>query len=159
VLITVDAARRSADAHAQPERLGGLPFERAYAQAPSTTFPSPRCHRHAPDQPGARTLAEILRERLAHQAFYPARLFFDGRRRWRYARTRFGFEWTDTRTLPPRAHRRGAAPGPIRRAAHVFVGAPDTHEPSRRQLRSAVAAVDRELGRLFALRASPVICA
>src|SRR5205807_8252337 len=79
LMITVDALR--ADRLAAMPRLhalGGVRFERAYAQAPSTAFSIRSLLTGTPpDQAnGARTLAEILRARgWLTQAFYPAGLF------------------------------------------------------------------------------------
>jgi hypothetical protein len=145
LVVTVDALRAdrllprlaSLAAH-------GVRFTRAYAQAPHTAFSvtslltgvhpdrlSPEAGRPPP------TLADQLRaRRWETEAFYPAGLFFDGRGALAaYAHSRFGFEWTDTRTVDATAltdavlarlgelHRRGEPRGFF--WVHYF----DTHEP------------------------------
>jgi len=168
LLITVDALRAD---RPLPHAPAGVRFERAYAQAPSTAFSiSSLMTATPPDQAAqAHPLAEILRARgWSTQAFYPAGLFFDGRRQLEpLARTRFGFAWTDTRTLGAEAltdavlARVAGLPGEPRMFlwVHYF----DTHEPYRGgRYDDAVAAVDREIGRLLdglsGLRRPIIVC-
>jgi Sulfatase/HEAT repeats/PBS lyase HEAT-like repeat len=168
VLITVDALRADRPlAHAP----AGVRFERAYAQAPSTAFSISSLLTGAPpdDAAKARTLAEILRARgWSTQAFYPAGLFFDGRRQLEpLAKSRFGFAWTDTRTLPAEtltdavlAH---VAELPGEPRMFLWVHYFDTHEPYRGgRYDDAVAVVDREIGRLLdglrTLRRPIIVC-
>src|SRR5207248_4032174 len=106
----VDALRADGSLPAISARApGAMRFRRAYAQAPHTAFSiaSLMTSRHPARLTAARhpTIADLLL--AAHwftDAFYPAGLFFDGRSALeRYARSRFGFEWTDTRTLDAHA--------------------------------------------------------
>ncbi len=142
---------------------------------PRPRRPRSRSARCSPGTPPDRlavqppTLAEKLRaRRWRTEAFYPAGLFFDGRgplQRW--ANTRFGFEWTDTRTLDAAALTDAllARAAELRRSgeprtflwAHYF----DAHEPYRvhpgltrgdspaARYDGDVAFLDRELGRLL----------
>jgi hypothetical protein len=168
LLITVDALRADRPLQHAPE---GVQFARAYAQAPSTAFSVSSLLTGAPpdEAPRAHTLAEILRARgWMTQAFYPAGLFFDGRSKLQpLASTRFGFQWTDTRTLPAEAltdavlQRIASLPGEPRMFTwvHYF----DAHEPYRGgRYDDAVAAVDREIGRLLeglkTLRRPVIVC-
>jgi HEAT repeat protein len=170
VLITVDAMR--ADAALPP--LSGLRFTHAYAQAPHTA-------RSIASLLTGGTLGETLAETLRARrwltaAWYPAGLFFDGRAELeRFARTRFGFEWADTRTLDAHAltdsvllrvdelQRRGEPRAFL--WAHYF----DAHAPyrapgatPRERQAAAIAHIDAEIARLVdGLRAlrRPVIIA
>jgi arylsulfatase A-like enzyme len=176
VLVTIDALRADALGPATPTlaRLGtsGRRFFRAYAQAPQTAYSvtslltSQPPDRVVETQPP--TLTEALRDRRwLTQAFYPAGLFFDGRDALsRYAHTRFGFEWADTRTLPADALT-DAVIARLDALAHegeprifLWVHYFDPHEPydaregvspsapSRARYAGEVAFVDRALGRL-----------
>ncbi len=184
LLITVDALRADRPLPQVAARApGAIRFQRAYAQAPQTAFSitslltSTHPARLAASQPtlpsaqgpGAHaTLAEILlRQHWFTDAFYPAGLFFDGRSALEhYARSRFGFEWTDTRTLDAHALTDAVL---ARLAAPRFRSAPrtftwvhyfDPHEPyvahgvpddapARARYDSEVAYTDREIARLL----------
>jgi hypothetical protein len=166
ILITVDALR----ADRPLPRIEGVHFTRAYAQAPSTAFSiSSLLTGTPPDQIShSPTLAQTLRARgWLTWAFYPAGLFFDGRRRLEpLARTRFGFEWTDTRTLPAEA----LTDAVLERINHLegeprlflWVHYFDAHEPYRGgRYDDAVAVVDREIARLLQglkLRRPVIVC-
>ena len=173
LIITVDALRADrplpeTDA-AQP---AGARFTHAYAQAPHTafsvtslltsTFP-------ARLSAGPPTAAELLAGRQWFtDAFYPAGLFFDGRGRLeRYAGRRFGFDWTDTRTLDAREltdavlERLHAPRWRSQPRLFTWVHYFDPHEPylardglsaeapPRARYDSEVAYTDRELARLL----------
>jgi HEAT repeat protein len=111
VVVTVDALRADAlgcygAARATPTfdalAARGIRFTRAYAQAPHTAWSLASLWTgRAPDALGGPTLADALTaQRWRTEAFYPAGLFFDGRAALsRYATSRFGFAWADTRTL------------------------------------------------------------
>jgi hypothetical protein len=177
VLITVDALRADAigawGAKQTTPTIDGLArsgvrFQRAYAQAPSTAISITSLLTgihpdHLDETPT--TLAELLqRRRWFTQAWYPSGLFFDGRARLAsYARTHFGFEWADTRTLGARevtdaalariqALRDGGEP-----RAFLWIHYFDPHEPyegagaaATERYASEIAEVDRQLGRLLA---------
>jgi hypothetical protein len=145
LLITVDALRADRPLHL-PE---GIRFTHAYAQFPSTA----RSITTLLTGGGKETLAEKW-SRWHTEAFYPAGLFFDGRNDLeRYARTRFGFHWADTRTqraeaLTDAVLQRLQQEGEPRSFfwVHYF----DTHEPYRDgSYDRAVEIVDREIQRLL----------
>jgi hypothetical protein len=151
VLVTVDALRAD-----RAFSLPGVRWKRVYAQAPSTALSIRTLMTGAaPDQPAGPTLAETLRSRgWLTQAFYPAGLFWDGRRRLEpLARTRFGFAWTDTRTLPAEE----LTDAVLKRLSELhdeprlflWVHYFDAHEPYRGVgYDAAVAVVEREVRRL-----------
>jgi arylsulfatase A-like enzyme len=181
VLITIDALRADEPLSSLERRPGVLRFARAYAQAPHTAWSIASMLTGVPPERLAGralpTLADRLRARHFYtDALYPAGLFFDGRHDLEhYARTRFGFEWTDTRTLDARTLT-DAAIGRLAEERHLWADEPrtflwvhyfDPHEPyvahgvaadapAQVRYRSEVAAVDREIARLFdALAAGP----
>jgi arylsulfatase A-like enzyme len=109
VLVTVDALRAD---RMRPETMPrttalgarSVLYTRAYATAPSTaasiaSLLTGRAPAHLDARPP--TLADVARARgWFTEAFYPAGLFFDGGGALApYAAARFGFAWTDTRTL------------------------------------------------------------
>jgi arylsulfatase A-like enzyme len=184
LIITVDALRADqplpeVERRAHP----GAHFRRVYAQAPHTAWSvtsllTGAYPDHLTSTPRPITLAEHLRARHFYSdAFYPAGLFFDGRAPLEhYAGRRFGFEWTDTRTLDAHAltdavlarmalDRRLYADEPRELVwVHYF----DPHEPyeahpptpadapPRDRYASEVAYVDREVARLLdGLRGAP----
>ena len=189
LLITVDALRA--------DRLGphtpnlnalashGLRFTHAYAQAPSTAISLSSLMTGAPPdrlRSAPPTLAEILRgHHWRSESFYPAGLFFDGRGQLdHYARTRFGFQWADTRTLDALAltdavlARVDALQRDGEPRAFFWLHYFDAHEPyvthpgltegdsAQARYDGEVAFVDRELGRLLdglhRLRRPLIIC-
>jgi HEAT repeat protein len=105
LLITVDALRADRRLpQAMARAHGVLRWTHAYAQAPHTAFSITSLLTGAPPDrlaPRPPTVAEILKaRRWFTQAWYPAGLFFDGRRALEpYAASRFGFAWADLRTI------------------------------------------------------------
>jgi len=176
VLITIDALRADAPLPALDAAAPRMVrLDRVYAQAPHTAWSIASLLTGAhPDRLRGPTPPPTLAERLGARhfytdAFYPAGFFFDGRAPLgRYAATRFGFEWSDTRTLDAHTltdavlarldeERRQWADEPrLFLWAHYF----DPHEPyvahdgvaadapARARYRSEVAFVDGELARL-----------
>lgn len=175
VFITVDALRADARLPEIDARLpGAVRFERVYAQAPQTSFSVTSLLTSAyPDRvstdPRPATAAERLRARgWFTQAWYPAGLFFDGRGKLLpYATARFGFAWTDTRTLDARdttdavLERVSALRATGEPRAFLWAHYFDAHEPYRPRAGVAasagprerylgeVAHVDREVARLL----------
>jgi arylsulfatase A-like enzyme len=182
VLITVDAQRADAPLPRLDARIGAaVRFTRVYAQAPHTAWSITSLLAGAPPDRlrppgGPSTLADRLRARHFYtDAFYPAGLFFDGRAPLeRYAASRFGFEWTDTRTLDAPALT-DAILARLAEDRHQWTDEPrlflwahyfDPHEPyvahdpaataPRARYASEVALVDQQLVRLIdALAALP----
>jgi Sulfatase/HEAT repeats len=188
ILITIDALRADRLArmpHLRALAARGLSFTRAYAQVPSTAWSISSLLAGAPPDALAAsppTLAERLRAaNWRTEAFYPAGLFFDGRGQLeRYARQRFGFAFTDTRTLdaPALTDAVLARLAKLREEgeprALFFIHYFDVHEPylahpgltegdsAEARYDGEAAFVDRELGRLLLglqqLRRPVILC-
>ncbi|HEY7956713.1 MAG TPA: sulfatase-like hydrolase/transferase [Polyangia bacterium] len=178
LLITVDALRADRPlAHLDALAASGVRFARAYSQVPHTAFSISALltsvypeRLHPTESAAPSTLAELLRARRWYTAaWYPAGLFFDGRRELAsYATSHFGFEWADTRTVDAHTltdevlarvaqlHARGEPRAFL--WAHYF----DPHEPyvahdgvaedapPLARYDSEVAYTDREIARLLA---------